>query len=283
MQVQCKKSGASVSSGKHVDILLLPSPNFAIYGNMLPTPSTSHVNFDNVYEPAEDSFLLIDTLSSASEAAFLSQRFSPNSSTPVLLEVGTGSGVVIAFLTSWVHKLFGRRDVLTLGIDINRFACQASAKTIQTAIVHTTESTQDEPSCGIFGDMVLSDLTSCIRPGQVDVLIFNPPYVPTEEVPELSESSYASDFERDSHLLALSYAGGAEGMETTDRLFEELPRILNPDRGVAYVLLCAQNHPKDVKARIRFWPGSWHAETVRDSGKKGGWEKLQIIRIWQSP
>jgi release factor glutamine methyltransferase len=250
---------------------------------MLPTPSTSHVNFDNVYEPAEDSFFLIDTLSGASETDFLCQRFARSRETPVVLEVGTGSGVVLAFVTSWAEKLFGRRDVLAIGTDVNRFACQASAKTIQTAVPHFSESSHHASCPGVFADTIMSDLACCIRANQVDILIFNPPYVPTEELPDFSEAEYTSNFNRDSHLLALSYAGGADGMETTDRLLEELPNILNPCRGIAYVLLCAQNKPKDVKARIRFWPGSWNAETVGDIGKKGGWEKLQIIRVWQTP
>jgi release factor glutamine methyltransferase len=248
---------------------------------MLPTPSTSHVNFDNVYEPAEDSFLLIDTLSSPTEATFLTDRFSCRCSSPVLLEVGTGSGVVLGFATSWAKKIFGRRDILAFGTDVNRIACKATAQTARTTIA--ASDAPDESFSAIWGDTIMADLTTCIRPGEVDILIFNPPYVPTEDLPELSEGEYASEFERDSHLLALSYAGGDEGMETTNRLLDELPNILSLKRGVAYVLLCAQNKPKDVKARIRFWEGGWHAETVGDLGKKGGWEKLQIIRIWQDP
>lgn len=246
---------------------------------MLPTPSTSHVNFDNVYEPAEDSFLLIDTLSSPSEVKFLNERFSCHCSAPVLLEVGTGSGVVLGFVTSWAKKLFGRRDILAFGTDVNRRASQATATTVLTAVA--TANKPDEATSAIWGDAILSDLTSCIRPGDVDVLIFNPPYVPTEDLPEILPAEFGSDFERDSHLLSLSYAGGDEGMETTNRLLDQLPSILSPERGVAYVLLCAQNKPKDVKARIRFWEGGWNAETVGESGKKAGWEKLQIIRIWR--
>lgn len=246
---------------------------------MLPTPSTSHVSFDNIYEPAEDSFLLIDTLSKPSEIAFLHERFSCRCSAPLLLEVGTGSGVVLGFVTSWAKKIFGRQDILAFGTDVNRLACQASAQTIRKAI--TESNAPDEAASATFGDTLMMDLASSIRPGEVDILIFNPPYVPTEELPEILEGEYSSDFERDSHLLSLSYAGGDEGMETTNRLLDELPQMLSAERGVAYVLLCAQNKPKDVKARIRFWEGGWHAETVGDSGKKGGFEKLQIIRIWQ--
>ena len=69
-------------------------------------------------------------------------------------------------------------------------------------------------------------------------------------------------------------------METTNRLLTQIPDVLS-ERGIAYVLLCAQNKPEDVKARIRAWEGEWRVETVGESGKKGGWEKLQIVRIWR--
>ena len=89
-----------------------------------------------------------------------------------------------------------------------------------------------------------------------------------------------SRFERDSNLLALATDGGTDGMEVTNRLIAELPSLLSK-RGIAYVLLCAQNKPERVKQRIREWEGGnqWMAETVESSGKTGGWEKLQIIRI----
>jgi release factor glutamine methyltransferase len=53
---------------------------------------------------------------------------------------------------------------------------------------------------------------------------------------------------------------------------------------VAYLLLCAQNKPEEVKDRIRGLEGGgrWRAETVGMSGKQAGWEKLQIVRIWRA-
>ncbi|KAF2433716.1 methyltransferase [Tothia fuscella] len=254
---------------------------------MLPTPSTSHVCFDNVYEPAEDSYLLLDTLSNAHEVAFLTKRFDKNTPPPIVLEVGTGSGVVLAFVTAQSENIFGRRDVITLGTDINSFACRATAKTVETA------SKENASTSGIFSDTIIGDLTSPLRNNSVDVLIFNPPYVPTEELPDTSNqehynklssstSTSTDAFERDSHLLALSYAGGHDGMETTNRLIDNLPSILRNKSGVAYILLCAQNKPDEVKTRIHAWGNGWTAEKVGDSGKKGGWEKLQILRIWQN-
>jgi len=114
--------------------------------------------------------------------------------------------------------------------------------------------------------------------------VFNPPYVPTAELPDLppsGDSATQTLFEDDSKLLALSYAGGVDGMETTDRLLASLPDILSKQRGCAYILLCAQNKPEKVKEGIKGWGLGWTAKTVGSSGKRAGWEKLQIIRVWR--
>ncbi|AEO54429.1 hypothetical protein MYCTH_44053 [Thermothelomyces thermophilus ATCC 42464] len=276
---------------------------------MLPTPSTSHVPYARVYEPAEDSFLLLDTLSSASETAFLAARFpssssppsssssSPSSQTlsdsdsrsaaPLVLEVGPGSGVVLAFLTAHAQVLFSRRDILTLGIDVNRFACAATSETVAKA------PSSNRGVAGYHLGTAQGDLATAVRPGTVDVLVFNPPYVPTPDLPpvqpegnhhqqqQAAAAATAPSHEEDSRLLALSYAGGRDGMEVTDRLIEALPEVLSA-RGVAYLLLCAQNKPEEVKGRIRRLAGGpWRAETVGTSGRQAGWEKLQIVRIWR--
>ncbi|KAH6628004.1 methyltransferase domain-containing protein [Chaetomium tenue] len=299
---------------------------------MLPTPSTSHVPYARVYEPAEDSFLLLDTLSAPSETAFLATRFpittTPNplsptptpttttpslspSPTPLILEIGPGSGVVLAFLTAHAHTLFSRRDVLTLGIDVNRFACAATRETVRRAVrddalpLEVGAEAASGAGVGVGAGLgtgagyhlgtAQGDLVGAVRAGSVDVLVFNPPYVPTPELPSMYQqggegegggqatttTTTAAAYEEDSRLLALSYAGGRDGMEITDRLIEALPEVLS-SRGVAYLLLCAQNKPEEVKGRIRGLEGGlWQAETVGTSGKQAGWEKLQIVRIWR--
>jgi release factor glutamine methyltransferase len=262
---------------------------------MLPTPDTSHVSYERVYEPAEDSFLLLDTLSSASETAFLQSRFhtpSPQQPAPLVIEIGPGSGVVIAFLTAHAWSLFRTRDILTGAVDMNAHACAATTETVRRAI----DSNRGTAATTGWIGAVQGDLATSLRDGNVDVLVFNPPYVPTAELPSRSgtrgessgdegrrgEEKEEDRFEEDSYLLALSYAGGRDGMETTDRLLDSLPRVLS-DRGCAYVLLCAQNKPEEVKERVRGLEGGgrWKAETVGSSGKKAGWERLQTIRIWR--
>jgi release factor glutamine methyltransferase len=245
---------------------------------MLPTPTTTHISFDRVYEPAEDSYLLLDTLSSPNEIFFLSTNFPPRSPSPLITEIGTGSGVVLAFLTAHAETIFKRQDILTLGVDVNEFACVSTTETVKIAA-------KKEAGSGNYLGNVLGDLTTALKPGSVDVLVFNPPYVPTPAVPALDalrgRKLGKTTFEEDSHLLELSYAGGEDGMETTWPLLDTLPHILS-NRGVAYILLCAQNKPEEVKNKIRGWGSNWVVETVGSSGKKAGWEKLVIVRISRS-
>ncbi|KAI9757413.1 MAG: S-adenosylmethionine-dependent methyltransferase [Lichina confinis] len=299
---------------------------------MLPTPSTDHVSFERVYEPAEDSFLFLDALSSESEIAFLKDRFGPGrgrpkelrrdddddgdeaqssgaslalSPSPVVLEVGVGSGVVLAFVTAHADVLFGRPDIVSVGSDVNRFACAAARQTVLTAVdeERRARTREDAPAATsmrrqtcrqyptLFQGIMQADLAAPLRTGSVDVLLFNPPYVPTSELPPLPHSNTSSHlgdndtaeelFQRDSHLLSLSYAGGSDGMVVTSRLLDQLPDLLSRPLGVAYILLCAQNKPDRVKQRVRGWGGDWMVDTVRTSGTRAGWERLQIIKIWR--
>jgi release factor glutamine methyltransferase len=242
------------------------------------------VQFERVYEPAEDSYLLLDTLSSENEKAFLQQRFSntslQGSPSPLVVEIGTGSGVVLSFIDAYAETIFGRRDVFTAGVDVNIHACKA---TIQTVMVAEKEQVTESKSHGFYLGNMVADLTTALRVGEVDVLVFNPPYVPTPDLPAVLSEETRDSFEADSHLLSLSYAGGEDGMEVTNRLLDSLLKFLSKERGCAYILLCAQNKPEVVKEQIRKWGDGWTAETVGMSGKKGGWEKLQIVRIWRIP
>jgi len=62
---------------------------------------------------------------------------------------------------------------------------------------------------GHFNSVVQGDLLDGVRIGNgIDVLVFNPPYVPTE-----GEDSWAGD-------LGYAWKGGGMGMQTTWRLLD---------------------------------------------------------------
>lgn len=268
---------------------------------MLPTPDTSHVPYSLVYEPSEDSFLLLDTLSSPSETLFLRSRLTPTTSslTPLVLEVGSGSGVVIAFVRANATAILGTPAVLCAAVDANPFACAATAATIRANPPAPSSSSNISSSSALFLGSIAADLASPWRPRTVDLLIFNPPYVPTESLPPppgdeipphihlvsaasttTTGAAAAAAASTRSYLLSLSYAGGRDGTEVTYRLIAALPDLLSP-RGCAYILLCASNHPADVCARIeRLGPG-WRAVAAGEGQRVAGRENLVVVRAWR--
>ncbi|KAL4681923.1 hypothetical protein H8959_007400 [Pygathrix nigripes] len=130
-----------------------------------PTPFHGHVGrgaFTDVYEPAEDTFLLLDALEAA--AAELA-------GVEICLEVGAGSGVVSVFLASMIGP-----QALYMCTDINPEAAACTLETARCNKVHV------QP--------VITDLVKGLLPRlkeKVDLLVFNPPYVvtPPEEKHEV--------------------------------------------------------------------------------------------------
>lgn len=214
---------------------------------MLATPLTDNVDFDKVYEPAEDSFLLLDALEQ--EKDFINSTFK----CPAVLEIGTGSGIVAAFMASSIVK-----NGYTLASDINPFACSGVLKTAS------------DNKCSATLDAIQCSLTSALRPGSVDILVFNPPYVPSSNVPE-----YPTD---ESKLLDLALDGGESGMEVTDQLLDQLQNILSVN-GVAYIIFCASNKPEQVKSKMENKGFTMDQVIFR----RAGWELLYVFKIAQDP
>jgi release factor glutamine methyltransferase len=74
--------------------------------------------------------------------------------------------------------------------------------------------------------------------------VFNPPYVETisEEVGEAQGNT--------ERLIEKSWAGGANGMEVTDRLLEEIPELLSP-QGIFYLVAVKENKPEEIIERMK--------------------------------
>ncbi|KDR84855.1 hypothetical protein GALMADRAFT_1321833 [Galerina marginata CBS 339.88] len=180
---------------------------------MIPTPDLSHLtkmDYNEVYEPAEDTFLLLDALETDAESL--------KSSDPLIcLEVGSGSGCVTAFIA----KILGP-SVLYLCTDINPHACRCTRLT----------GLQNEVDIQVVNGSLATPFRSRLA-RRIDVILFNPPYVPTSE----DEASNAQN----SRNIGGSWAGGVDGMEITNVLLRRIEELLSPI-GRFYLVALKQNN-----------------------------------------
>lgn len=174
--------------------------------------------FNSVYEPAEDTFLLLDALEQDLDVL---KRLKPL----ICLEVGCGSGTVITA----VRKSLGAESLYFV-TDVNAKAGECCLKCCQTNGI-LDSSVQ----------VVLTDLLASFESrleGQIDLLIFNPPYVPTEDAEVLDSA------------LVKSWAGGEDGMQVTKRFLKKLPKLLS-SQGVFYLVLLQANKVPKVMSELR--------------------------------
>lgn len=114
---------------------------------------------DNVYVPAEDSYLLADNLE-------IEHGMS-------VLEIGTGSGIVAMYASRLT-------DNITV-TDINFDACELARKNFQANNIENIEI--------LFGN-----LFEPLENRKFDVILFNTPYLPTEEGEVIDDTlNYAFD------------------------------------------------------------------------------------------
>lgn len=228
---------------------------------MLPTPTTSLLDFNLVYEPAEDTFLLLDLFEE--DLSFITARFPAKAATPIVVELGTGSGIV----TTFIHKHI-LPHALHMATDLNPHACAACVTT-------WTENHGQRHRL----DTLRGSLATPLRPRLVDVLVFNPPYVPDETVPAVPLDGKDENGEdtKDDRWLDLALLGGDDGMEVTWQVLDDLDTILS-DRGVAYILFCKRNKPEQVAAEMA--RRGWQAQRVGE--RKAGWEVLSVWRFSKS-
>ena len=235
-------------------------------------PSLDHATFadwDRVYEPSEDTFLLLDAL--FAERASL-RALAPRS----VVEIGPGSGAVSAY----VARLLAPARPWQVCVELNPDACDLCAR---TAAANGADRV----------DVVRGDLGACLRPGSVDVLIFNPPYVPTprDEVGgDGIEASWAGG-DRGASVSSRASPGfppwtsarvppvvPSAGREVLDRLLPHVHEYLAP-RGRFYLVVVAENDPDDV-ARILAADGL-RRTTV--AAKRARNELLSILRFSRDP
>jgi release factor glutamine methyltransferase len=212
----------------HCFLLILPCPPIAASRHMsshATLPSLDHLNFkdyDNVYEPSDDTFLLCDALKtecSVGGETLLRTRGL------VCAEMGSGSGCVITCFGQLLVEFAGNPGCVLFAIDINPLAAQ---------ITKRTAAANNVVIDAIHGNLFSSlRMFSSSPPPLLDVLIFNPPYVPTP------------DEEVGGNGIEASWAGGTYGRVVIDRFLPYLPRVL-ATTGICYLLLVEENKPREI-------------------------------------
>ncbi|WBW75165.1 eRF1 methyltransferase Mtq2 [Schizosaccharomyces osmophilus] len=223
---------------------------------MIPTPDTSCLSedvFQDVYEPAEDTFALLDALEEDKDklCKFADEKLLLTS------EIGCGSGCVSSFFKSGILQ---DRPTIHFMTDISNAACNATAY-----VVNKNREVYNDKS-GAFLTAQTFFLQGLRIRKSVDVLLFNPPYVPTEfeEIPK--EANIAS-----------TWAGGTDGMDVTSQLLRIVDDILSAD-GVFYMVAVARNNPGKIQNYMLQF-GFNSKEVLR---RKAGRETLCVLRFSKS-
>jgi len=153
----------------------------------------------DVYQPAEDSLLLAETAT---------ERVTGDD---MVLEVGVGSGFV-------AERVRGATGCRLVGTDLNRAACLAAReRNVDTAWAN-------------LADPVATD--------SVDVVLCNPPYLPTSPSAERNDP------------LALALSVGEDGRRLVRPFLADVGRVLRPD-GRAYLLVSSLTDIDAVRACAR--------------------------------
>lgn len=171
-----------------------------------------------MYEPCDDSFALVDAL--------LADRVNLLEHHPTLcMEVGCGSGYVVASLA----LILGQEvpGVQFLATDTNPHAVETTRKTLQAH--------------GVHAELINTDIASGLEKrlaGLVDVMVVNPPYVPTPE-DEVGREGIAS-----------AWAGGENGRSVIDRILPIADKLLS-DKGWLYMVTLTTNNPSQICLEMR--------------------------------
>ena len=200
---------------------------------MLPTPDVGHLRRpeyrDVVYDPAEDTFALIDALEADADALCAAHA-------TLCVEIGSGSGCVSAF----VSTLLGH-GVACVCTDISEVALRCTAETGTRNGVRSPVKLSCADLQSVLSGVCCSTVDA-LRPraeGAVDVLLFNPPYVVTPAEEEAELQAHAG--------LGSAWAGGPKGTALVDALLQQrvFPRMLSPG-GRLYLVAIRQNDPEGI-------------------------------------
>ena len=143
---------------------------------------------ENVYVPAEDSYLLAENLEVENGKS--------------VLEIGTGSGIVAMYASKLTDKV--------TATDINFDAIQLAESNFKANNIDNVE-------------LLFGNLFEPVKDRKFDVILFNTPYLPTEEGEVLEDN------------LNYAFDGGLNGRKVIDLFLNEVKNHLN-DGGIVQLI-----------------------------------------------
>lgn len=183
---------------------------------------------DGVYEPREDSQLIISVL----EAEDLSGK--------TVLDMGTGSGIL-------AYTVLQKGAGAVTAVDVNPAALENAEENLRAHEVDMDKVT-----------FMKSDMFDAVD-GRSDIIMFNPPYIPSrEELGTMEERAWQ---------------GGEDGRETIDQFLNQFSDYISDD-GIVILLQSSLNGLDETQER--FEEQGWEAEVVDD--EKVSWERLVVFR-----
>lgn len=197
-----------------------------------------------VYEPCDDSFALVDAL--------LADRTNLLEHRPTLcMEVGCGSGYVITSLALMLGE--EAPGIQYIATDTNPYAVRVTRETLEAH--------------GVHAELINTDIASGLEnrlAGSVDVIVVNPPYVPTPE-DEVGREGIAS-----------AWAGGENGRRVIDKILPIANKLLSK-RGWLYMVTLTANNPSQICLQMRE-RGFASRIVVQRSTEE---ESLHVIKFWR--
>ncbi|KAK7260215.1 hypothetical protein RIF29_26071 [Crotalaria pallida] len=199
---------------------------------------------EEVYEPCDDSFALVDAL--------LADRTNLLEHRPKLcMEIGCGSGYVITSLALILgEEGCGSNYIAT---DINPHAVSVTRETLTAH--------------GVDAELIITDIALGLEKrlaGLVDVMVVNPPYVPTPEDEVGAEG------------ITASWAGGENGRSVIDRILPVADHLLS-EKGWLYMVTLTANNPSEICLQMRK-KGYASKIVIQRSTEE---ESLHIIKFWR--
>lgn len=190
-----------------------------------------------VYIPSEDTDLLLNVLEE--------EIIKRNKTFKKAIEIGAGNAFLSLEIYDNVNQLYST-DINPIVIDY---------------LLNVKDKYNLEKMKVIYSNL----FDSIEENEKFDLIVFNPPYVPTEDLEKEDDSINGYD---------LAVNGGKDGREIINYFLEKLPNHLERE-GVCYLLVSSLNNPVEIIENLKL--KKLNAEIV--SSQKLFFEELFVLRI----